>query len=85
MFGTENEVGEFWPFHIYSMKQAIEEGFILDVLKHYLSYETYFSWLRLLRMILSLMRKKAKGCSGSLWKNIPKLSERRPRSCSIIS
>jgi type I restriction enzyme R subunit len=30
------------PFHIYSMKQAIEEGFILDVLKHYTTYKTFF-------------------------------------------
>lgn len=30
------------PFHLYSMKQAIEENFIHDVLKHYLTYEVYF-------------------------------------------
>jgi len=30
------------PFHLYSMRQAIEEGFILDVLKHYVTYKTYF-------------------------------------------
>ena len=29
-------------FHIYSMRQAIEEGFILDVLKNYMTYDTYF-------------------------------------------
>ncbi len=29
------------PFHLYSMRQAIEEGFILDVLAHYTTYETY--------------------------------------------
>ncbi|TQE99480.1 MAG: type I restriction endonuclease subunit R [Spiribacter salinus] len=28
------------PFHVYSMRQAIEEGFILDVLKHYTTYST---------------------------------------------
>ena len=28
------------PFHVYSMRQAIEEGFILDVLANYLTYET---------------------------------------------
>jgi type I restriction enzyme R subunit len=30
------------PFHLYSMRQAIEEGFILDVLKNYTSYKTYY-------------------------------------------
>lgn len=30
------------PFHVYSMKQAIEEGFILDVLKNYVTYATAF-------------------------------------------
>lgn len=30
------------PFHLYSMRQAIEEGFILDVLQNYVTYETYF-------------------------------------------
>lgn len=31
-FRQQNEDGKFVPFHLYSMKQAIEEGFILDVL-----------------------------------------------------
>ena len=30
------------PFHLYTMRQAIEEKFILDVLKHYITYEAYF-------------------------------------------
>ena len=30
------------PFHLYSMRQAIEEGFILDVLAHYVTYQTYW-------------------------------------------
>ncbi|MFQ8977746.1 MAG: hypothetical protein ACLR5T_01740 [Veillonella sp.] len=30
------------PFHIYSMQQAIDEGFILDVLKNYMTYNTYY-------------------------------------------
>ena len=46
MFGTEDNDGHFYPFHTYSMKQAIEEGFILDVLEHYLSYETYFKLVK---------------------------------------
>ena len=41
LFGEK--VGErFEPFHEYSMKQAIEEGFILDVVKHYTPYRSYY-------------------------------------------
>lgn len=42
MFGTEYEDGSFHPFHIYSMRQAIEEGFILDVLQNYTTYKTCY-------------------------------------------
>ncbi|MFD7906567.1 type I restriction endonuclease subunit R [Kitasatospora sp. NPDC059747] len=43
LFGTESrESGQMEPFHIYSMRQAIEEGFILDVLGTYVTYSTYF-------------------------------------------
>ena len=42
MFGTPDASGIPHAFHIYSMKQAIQEGFILDVLKNYVTYDTYF-------------------------------------------
>ena len=42
VFGTPDTQGIPKPFHVYSMKQAIEEGFILDVLKNYTTYKTYF-------------------------------------------
>lgn len=42
VFGTKDTSGIPKPFHLYSMKQAIEEGFILDVLKNYTTYKTYF-------------------------------------------
>lgn len=38
MFGDEWPDGTFHPFHIYSMRQAIEEGFIMDPLANYVSY-----------------------------------------------
>ncbi len=41
-FGTKQEDGSFKPFHLYSMKQAIEEGFILDVLSNYTTYKSYY-------------------------------------------
>ena len=42
LFGTLNEDGKKVAFDLYSMKQAIEEGFILDVLKNYVTYKTYY-------------------------------------------
>ena len=33
---------KFYPYHVYLMKQAIEEGFILDVLKNYTTYDSYY-------------------------------------------
>ncbi|CAH1851841.1 hypothetical protein R078138_00815 [Convivina praedatoris] len=43
LFGTTTEDGiGKEPFDVYSMKQAIEEGFILDVLNNYVTYETYY-------------------------------------------
>ena len=42
MFGRKDADGKHRPFHIYSMRQAIEEGFILDVLKNYMTYSMYF-------------------------------------------
>ncbi len=41
-FGTKQADGTFKPFHLYSMKQAIEEGFILDVLSNYTTYKSYY-------------------------------------------
>ena len=42
MFGTKQADGSFRAYHIYSMKQAIEEGFILDVLQNYMTYKTCY-------------------------------------------
>jgi type I restriction enzyme, R subunit len=40
LFGTRNpETGQMEPFHVYSMRQAIDEGFILDVLRNYITYQ----------------------------------------------
>ncbi len=46
LFGTKREDGKFEPFHLYSMRQAIEEGFILDVLAHYITYKAYWRLLK---------------------------------------
>lgn len=41
-FGRKGEDGTPEPFHLYSMRQAIEEGFILDVLQNYMTYKAYY-------------------------------------------
>ena len=42
IFGTKDSVGKPAPCHVYSMRQAIEEYFIFNVLENYTTYETYF-------------------------------------------
>lgn len=41
-FGVQQHDGSFKEFHLYSMKQAIEEGFILDVLSNYTTLKSYY-------------------------------------------
>ena len=41
-FGSTGSDGKPHPFHLYSMRQAIEEGFILDVLNNYSTYGAYY-------------------------------------------
>ncbi len=43
LFGRKDDEGMPVPFHVYSMRQAIEEEFILDVLKHYTSYRMFYN------------------------------------------
>ena len=47
------------PIHRYTMRQAIEEGFILDVLRHYTTYATYFRLLKACPEDPNVERKKA--------------------------
>ena len=42
LFGIKRSDGSFAPFHLYSMRQAIEENFILDVLENYATYKAYW-------------------------------------------
>lgn len=47
------------PFHKYTMRQAIDEGFIMDVLKNYTTYTTYFKLLKACKEDPNVERKKA--------------------------
>src|SRR5690554_3576764 len=49
LFGVPFQDGDktkFRAFHLYSMKQAIEEGFIMDVLQNYTTYQSYYALLK---------------------------------------
>ncbi len=46
LFGCRRGDGEYEPSSLYSMRQAIEEGFILDVLENYTTYKTYWRLLK---------------------------------------
>jgi len=59
MFGHMGPDGMPAPFHLYSMKQAIEEGFILDVLKNYTTYDTYFGLVKKIDADPKLDKRKA--------------------------
>lgn len=59
LFGRPGASGKKEPFHIYSMRQAIEEGFILDVLANYTTYATYFKLIKAVEDDPALPRKKA--------------------------
>ena len=59
LFGTERADGKFEPFHLYSMRQAIEENFILDVLANYSTYTAYWRLLKKIEDDPRYDRKKA--------------------------
>jgi type I restriction enzyme R subunit len=60
LFGTkDSETGKYSPFALYSMKQAIDEKFIIDVLKSYTTYETYFGLLKRIENDPEFNKKKA--------------------------
>lgn len=59
LFGRTGAGGKPEPFHLYSMRQAIEERFILDVLQHYTTYETYYRLVKSAEDDPKLPKKKA--------------------------
>ena len=62
LFGVpyqENDKTKFRAFHLYSMKQAIEEGFIKDVLQNYTTYQSYYALLKKIEDDPEYDKKKA--------------------------
>ena len=46
LFGRKDVDGKFVPFHVYSMRQSISEGFTLDVLQNYTTFQRYFQLVK---------------------------------------
>jgi len=59
VFGKTGANGKPEPFHLYSMRQAIEEGFILDVLKFYTTYKTYYKLIKSIEDDPKVEKRKA--------------------------
>ncbi len=59
LFGHRGSDGKPAPFHLYSMRQAIEEGFILDVLKGYTTYKRFFQLAKAVSEDPELDKRKA--------------------------
>jgi type I restriction enzyme R subunit len=64
VFGTKDAEGKPKPFHLYTMRQAIEEGFILDVLKNYTTYEIYYRFCKTIEDDPELNKRKATKAIG---------------------
>jgi len=59
VFGEKDNAGKPVPFHLYSMRQAIEEGFIMDVVKNYTTYKTFFKLSKQIEDDPKINKKKA--------------------------
>jgi len=59
LFGHKDDLDNFVAFHVYSMRQAIEEGFILDVLKNYTTFQRYFKLTKTIKADDEYEKKKA--------------------------
>lgn len=71
LFGRKRPDGKFEPFSLYSMRQAIEEKFILDVLENYTTYQSYWALLKKIKDDPAYDREKA----ASLLKSFVGLSK----------
>jgi type I restriction enzyme R subunit len=64
VFGYKDSNDKPQPFHLYSMRQAIEEGFILDVLQNYTTYSLYFKLSKAIEDDPEINKKKAAQAIG---------------------
>jgi type I restriction enzyme R subunit len=59
LFGEKQSDGSYQAFSLYSMRQAIEEGFIFDVLENYMTYKTYFKLIKMIEDDPEYEKRKA--------------------------
>lgn len=64
VFGEIDENGKPYPSHLYSMRQAIEEKFILNVLQNYTTYESFFKLSKAIEDDPEINKRKA---SKAIW------------------
>ncbi len=64
MFGIKGTDQKPRAFHLYPMRQAIEEGFILDVLKNYTTYKTYWQLIKKVHDDPELHKKRTRKALG---------------------
>ncbi|MGH7647742.1 MAG: RNA-binding domain-containing protein [Gemmatimonadaceae bacterium] len=82
LFGVRRNDGKFGPFHVYSMRQAIEEGFILDVLANYSTYKAYWRLLKKVEGDPRYDRKKAEYLLKSFVELHPHAIAEKVRICA---
>ena len=82
LFGVRRDDGRFGPFHLYSMRQAIEEGFILDVLANYSTYKAYWRLLKKVENDPRYDRKKAEYLLKSFVELHPHAIAEKVRICA---
>ncbi len=83
IFGEAYEEGgkvKHRPFHSYTMKQAIQEGFILDVLKNYTPVESYYRLVKTIEADPEFDTKRARRSCGAMSRATTTLSNSKPRS-----
>lgn len=76
MFGTpcpqpDGKV-QHLPFHEYTMKQAIEEGFIMDVLKNYTTYASFYKVIKTVNGDPEFDQRRLRRKSVRMWKAVPR-------------
>ena len=79
MFGTKHADGSYHPYHIYSMRQAIEEGFILDVLQNYMTYNTSYKIAKSIEEDPELQKQKQFELSLNINLSILGCLDKKPR------
>ena len=81
LFGRKGADGHFAPFHTYTMRQAIEEGFILDVLRNYTTFKRYFKLATAVEDDEEYERPKAVRALTSYVDLTPHAIEQKARIC----